>query len=253
MRLMLAGCEYSGTTTLSYAIAKWVRENMGERIGYHDHWKLPHINHAPIQTQAELDEVFEAWAEGRGEDPTYSGLTPHEQELFNALTPRIKECFQRYHIEYHISQDFYSQPHHNIIGMQYDEAVYAPLYYGYGGPGQYADRELVARRTEEKIMRAAPDTVLVLTKAAPEVIAARMSESPHPHTVLQEKDIEYVLEKFEDQYERSLIMSKFTVDTSTATVEESLSEFVSKYEPLLTDADRTRILVHKARQKGEWI
>ena len=55
MRLMLAGCEYSGTTTLSCAIAKWARENMGERIGFHDHWKLPHINHPPIQAQAELE------------------------------------------------------------------------------------------------------------------------------------------------------------------------------------------------------
>ena len=253
MRLMLAGCEYSGTTTLSYAITKWARENMGARIGFHDHWKLPHINHPPIQTQAALDEVFEAWAEGRGEDPTYSGLTPHEQELFNALTPTIKECFQRYHIEYHMSQDFYAQPDHNLIGMHYDEAVYAPLYYGYGGPGQYADRELVARHTEGAIMKAAPDTVLVLLKAPPEVIAGRMNEAPHPHAVVQEKDIEYVLEKFEDQYERSLIRSKFTVDTGTATIEESLSEFVSKYEPLLTDTDRTRILVHKARQRGEWV
>ncbi len=253
MRLMLAGCEYSGTTTLSCAIAKWARENMGERIGFHDHWKLPHINHPPIQAQAELDEAFEAWTEGRGEDPTYSGLTPHEQELFNALTPRIKECFQRYHMEYHICEDFYSQPHHNMIGMHYDEAVYAPLYYGYGGPGQYADRELVARNTEETIMKAAPDTVLVLLKAAPGVIAGRMNEAPHPHAVVQEKDIEYVLTKFEDQYQRSLIKSKLTVDTGTATVEESLSEFVSKYEPLLTDTDRTRILVHKARQRGEWV
>lgn len=253
MRLILAGCEYSGTTTLSYAISRWAKENMGERISYHDHWKLPHISHPSLKAQAELDEAFEAWAERRGEDPTYSGLTPHEQELFNALTPKIKESFQRYHIEYHISQDFYSQPHHNIIGMHYDEAVYAPLYYDYGGPGQYGDRERVARRTEEKVVKTALDTVLVLVKAAPEVIARRMNEAPHPHAVLQEKNIEDVLERFEDQYERSLIKRKFTINTSTAIIEESLSEFVSKYEPLLSDADRMRLLVYKAKRKGEWV
>ena len=41
--------------------------------------------------------------------------------------------FQRFMIEYHISPNFYTKPDHNLMAPFIEEAVYAPLYYGYGG------------------------------------------------------------------------------------------------------------------------
>ena len=126
MRLILVGCEYSGTTTLAEAISEWAKEVMGGGFGFHDHWKIPHVSHPP-------------------------GLTAEEQEQFMALSPNLKEMFQRYHIEYHLSPSFYGDPHHNSVGFHIDEAVYAPMYYGYGGSGEYGDRARSARRTEAHI------------------------------------------------------------------------------------------------------
>ena len=125
MRLILVGCEYSGTTTLSEAISEWAKEVMGGGFRFHDHWKVPHVSHPP-------------------------GLTAEEQEQFLALSPNLKEMFQRYHMEYHLSPSFYGDPHHNSVGFHIDEAVYAPLYYGYGGAGEYGDRVRTARRTEDQ-------------------------------------------------------------------------------------------------------
>ena len=90
MRLILVGCEYSGTTTLAEAISEWAKEVMGGGFGFHDHWKIPHVSHPP-------------------------GLTAEEQEQFMALSPNLKEMFQRYHIEYHLSPSFYGDPHHNSV------------------------------------------------------------------------------------------------------------------------------------------
>ena len=116
----LIGCEYSGTTTLAGAISGWVERVMGGDFGFHDHWKIPHISHAPH--------------------------TDEENEQFLALSPHLKESFQRYHMDYHLSPAFYGDDHHNMVGFHIDEAVYAPLYYGYGGPDEYADRAWQAPR-----------------------------------------------------------------------------------------------------------
>ena len=52
----------------------------------------------------------------------------------------------------------------------------------------------------------------------------------------------YVLRRFEVEYDRSMIRSKFVLDTSTATVEETLGEFARRIEPYLSEADRMRHL-----------
>jgi len=42
MRLILIGCEYSGTTTLAHAINEWTKETMDKEFTLiHDHFKLP--------------------------------------------------------------------------------------------------------------------------------------------------------------------------------------------------------------------
>ena len=53
MHLILTGCEYVGTTTLGWAISQWAAGAMGGHHWFHDHWKIPHINH-PAQDNLAL-------------------------------------------------------------------------------------------------------------------------------------------------------------------------------------------------------
>ena len=59
-----------------------------------------------------------------------------------------------------------------------------------------------------------------------------------------------VLRLFEEGCARSAIQGKITLDTSSATVEETIAEFVHRVEPHLTDTDRSRILVHRQLYSG---
>ena len=245
MRLLLMGCEYSGTTTLSRQIIKWVKENLGDEFGFHDHWKLPHVSHPSLPEGTSIEARWEAWESGKGPDPTMTGHTDEENTQFLALSPKIRESFQRYHMEYHMGDSFYEDAHHNNVGFYFDEAVYAPLYYGYGGPGEYADRSWYARHIESDIMHKAPDTVLVHVKASSDVIRKRMKENPHKFSLLQDKDIETVLRGFANQYEVSFLRHKFEIDTSTSSIGESICEFVGKLTPHLQSEDRQKIMFHR--------
>ena len=108
MRLILIGCEYAGARTLANAIGEWANANMGARIGFHQHWKYPHIAH--------------------------SELSEEEQQQMLAISPRMKELIQRNNLEYHLQPSFYRDADHNMIGFYIEEAIYAPLYFGYGTP-----------------------------------------------------------------------------------------------------------------------
>ena len=229
MRLLMTGCEYAGVRTLTRAISEWGENTIGGQMGDgHHHFRVPHLAHPP-------------------------DLTEEEQQNILALSRRVLEIFQRYNVEYHLQSSLMRAQHHIVIGMHIDEAVYAPLYYGYGREGEYAGRVVYARYVEDRINKEIPDLVHVLVKASPEVIAARMKEDPHDNGVLKEKDIELVLGRFEEEYERPKMANKITIETTSATVEESLAEFVQKVQPFLSEVDRTAILVKKAEQRGEWI
>ncbi len=219
MNLIFVGCEYAGKSTLAVEVMKWAERTLGGTSHFHDHMSVPS-----------------------------SELIPEAQESLLTLHPQAVEMLQRYMIEYHVSEAFYSNPDHNLMGLVIEEAVYAPLYYGYGGKDSKApfrspegQRTEMARRIETKILERAPGAVLVLFKAAPAVIAKRMKENPHPHQVVQEKDIECVLQRFDEEFEGSLIQKRIVLDTTTATVEETLAEFVEKYEPFHTNADLLRL------------
>ena len=221
MKLILVGCEYTGKTTLQLSISAWLQRITGShRPFFHDHFALPSGERPPINSQYPVEI----------------------QEEVMALSPKLKEMFQRYIIEYHLGSSFYEYPDHGLVGFHIEEAVYAPLYYGYGGPGEYADRRVMARSIEAHIMEKAPDTILVLLKASVEVIAKRMCENPRPMCLLQEQDIGYVLGRFEEEYSHSLIRKRFVLDTGEGTIEDTFSEFVTNVQPLLTDEDRLRIL-----------
>ena len=163
------------------------------------------------------------------------------------LNPGILEHFQRYQIEYHFGRGFAEGGNHWNIDWYYGDAVYAPLYWGYGRPGEYADRREMRKHYDEEVMHSMPDTVLVLIKATPEAIRQRMSEgkSPFPDrhaaTMFKADDTEFVLDRFQEEFENSLIAHRFSIDTTDATPEESLKEFIEKVGPHLTAEDRERM------------
>jgi hypothetical protein len=219
MRLFFIGCEYAGTSTLAHAINAWGRDTLGIQFSsIHDHWKIPHvIGHPP-------------------------DLTPAEQEQFLALTPKIQEAFQRHNLYYHTPTKL-DDADYIIIGHYIEDTIYAQLYYGYGQEGQAGDRLIHSKNIENQIMKYTPQIVLIHVKAAPEVIARRMRENPHPHSLVKPEDIELVLRRFDEEFKRSIIPRKITLDTSTVTVEESVAEFIEKVQPHLTQADQLRMLL----------
>lgn len=224
MRLILIGCEYAGKTTLVNEIAGWIERTMGPPIPqgmppFHDHFTFPDIAHGEL-TEDEYEQVW-------------------------ALSPRLKAMIQNHQILYHLNPSFYGDHDNIMVGFHIEEAVYGPLYYGYG---ENAGRSAIARGVESQIKEKAPDTVLVLLKASQEVIAQRMKSNPHPRGVLKEEDIERVLARFEEEYGSSILRYRFTLDTSTATVDETLQQFVDHMRPHLSERDRTRLLAYQALQ-----
>jgi len=222
MRLILAGCEYSGTTTIAHAIDDWAEDVMGARFPLiHDHYKIPHTSGHPPD------------------------LTPEEQKQVLALSPKLKEMFQRHSLYYHIHPHIFKHSNYLVIGLHIEDAIYGPLYFDYGGEGEPQDRRVVSQDAERMLSEFAPDVVLILVKASPEVIARRMKENPHDNGVLRENDIDYVLRRFQEETERSKIRYKFTLDTSTSKVEDVMAQFAAQIEPYLTQTDRLRILTHR--------
>ena len=251
MRLILAGIEYAGKHTLALQIERWWAEQTGQDIGvgphgraagsedeqprfhkFHDHFNIPYIMHT---TGHHDDEQVEAG-----------------QKHVLTLPPGLMEYFQRYNIMNKFSLgyavNYIEYPDMFFIDWYYGEAVYAPLYYGYGGVGEYGDRRKLARTLDKSVLKVIPDTVLVLMKASPEAVRKRFHErkSPFPHrhgeTPFRVEDTELVLDRFEEEYENSLLTYRFDLDTTDASVEETLSEFVRKIKPYITTADRVRML-----------
>ncbi len=219
MRLILIGCEYSGTTTLANAINEWTKERLGKEFTLiHDHFKLPDTKpHGPELTEEEIAQ-------------------------FDALSPRMTEVIQRHNLYYHTPAESAGGEDFLGIGIHIEDAIYGPLYYGYGGPGEMGDRQTIAKNLEQRILKFAPETVLILVKASPEVIAKRMKENPHKYPVVPERDIADVLQKFEEAYQNSSIKSKIMLDTSTATVDETVAEFSEKIQPYLSESELMRLL-----------
>ena len=222
MRLLLVGCEYAGSRTLARALIEWSRETMDAFAGVpdeylvHDHFLMPKISHPPEFTDEE-----------------------HEQIL--ALSPRIKEMIQRHNIFYHIP---FSTPGADsmMIGLHIEDNVYGPLYFDYLVDPDPADPIMMTRNMFEPwINQFAPETVLVLVKASPDVIRKRMAERPHKRGVLQNGDVELVLRRFEEEFDQSALINKLIIDTTDATVDESVADFASRIGPFLTDRDRQRM------------
>ena len=237
MRLILIGCEYAGTTTLARSVFDWANANLdGGVLLFHDHWKLP-------------------FTSGHQEHDPPLAPTEEEQDQVLALSPKLKEMYNRYSLYYHINPGSFRGPDFMAVGLHIEEAIYGPLYWGYGIKGPWpvgVERRVVQGSVEKEMLTHAPDMVLGLVKASPDVIRRRMAENPHPHQLVPEKDIEMVSARFEEEFERSAIANKLTVDTSAGTVEQSLACLLEQYDPFLSDTDKLRIVVKKMKDSGDW-
>ena len=128
MRLVLIGCEYSGTTTLARSVFDWANANLdGGTVLFHDHWKLP-------------------FTSGHQEHDPPLAPTAEEQEQVLALSPKLKEMYNRYSLYYHINPGSFRGPDFMAVGLHIEESIYGPLYWGYGIKGPVARRRRAPRR-----------------------------------------------------------------------------------------------------------
>ena len=222
MRLILIGCEYSGTTTIADSVVAWAEDAMGAFVEIpapykvHDHFKIPDVSHPPELSETELDQIA-------------------------GLTPRLKEMLQRHNVFYHIPRAG-SGGDSVMIGLHYEDSVYGPLYFDYLHDLAPDDPIMQTRHSfDDMILDAVPESVLVLVKASPQTIASRMRENPHPRQVIQEVDIAMILKRFEEQFLNSKLSNKLVLDTTAATVEESLDQLVSGLDRFFTQEDRDRL------------
>ena len=217
MRLILAGCEYSGTSTLANAISEWAAKATGISMSIHDHFQIPYVSHHE--------------------------MTDEELEAFLALPPHLKQGYQWHALAYHSMPAWLQKEDYILVGFQTAEAVYSPLYYGYGRPWEYAQADILAHHYEVSVMKSMPYIVQVLVEASPEVIAKRMKENPHKYGLLQENDIEHVLQRFKDEHTRSLVRRKnIILNTSEATVDETVADFVEQMERWWSEYDLQRLV-----------
>lgn len=214
---------------MAHAIDDWMSENMGTRVSLiHEHWKIPHTSGHPDNTTSE------------------------EQEWLLAATPKYKEMHQRHSLYYHTQVSTYTT--HNggngmVVGGHIDDAVYAPLYFGYGEKGHQFDRELVMHQVEKTILYFTNATVIVHITADTDVIKQRMKDDPHENGIVQADDVDKVKKRFAELVDWSLLGNKISIDNSSALV-DTMAQFVARMEPLFTDTDRSRILAHKVLSGG---
>ena len=228
MNLIIAGCEYSGTTTLANGIAEWARTTLGGTQEIHDHFKIPHIASYRIGPPAEP-------------------LTDEELRQIMAWTPKMKEMAQRQSMNYHMPNSRRADDY-IVVGFHIEDAVYAAPFFGYGHEKepQGGLRTKYARHLETEFMEQAPDTGARLRQGlAGGDSGANGSESTPVLHRAEEKDIEPVLADFETEFERSVIHAKIVIDTSEATVEESVDELQLALRGHLTIEDLRRMVVRK--------
>ena len=90
-----------------------------------------------------------------------------------------------------------------------------------------------------------PRRCLVLMRASVRRCAQPHEERAHTRTESCEtRTSERLLQRFDEEFARSAIRNKFTLDTTDSTPEETFQEFLCKMEPFWTEGDRLRMLTH---------
>jgi broad-specificity NMP kinase len=228
VKIILAGIEYVGTTTMANKLREWKATVTGEPFPIiHDHSKVPHTSGHPDDTTLE-----------------------EQQQILN-LSPKLKEMYHRYSIYYHIHH--YNSADDLTVGLHIEESIYGRIYYGYGTPGAPFDREIIFGQMESRIKQVTSDPVLIVHMTADNsVIEKRMdalSESPqHTNSPLQKADIPEIVAEYQRLVEKSIIGPKLHVDTSVDSPDETLEKIVKLMEPHFTDYDREKIAVYSSGQ-----
>ncbi|MDE0745027.1 MAG: hypothetical protein OSB66_04775 [SAR202 cluster bacterium] len=227
MKVILAGIEYVGSTTISRMLSDWKLKNMGDPFFMgliHDHSKLPHTSGHPDDTTLE------------------------EQKQILNLSPKLKEMYHRYGMYYHLHH--YVQEDDLSVGFHIEEAVYARRYYGYGLDGEQFDRNNVFVSIENRIKQITTDPIVTVHMvASPDIIESRMyalkDHPEHTNSPLQVEDIEDVMADYQYFISKSDIGPVVKVDTSIDSPEDTLEKLVTLLDPYFTKTDLERIESHK--------
>lgn len=189
MRGIVVGCEYTGVTTLIEGLMDWGHER---GINHHldDHFTIPDRQH----------------------------LAPEDRETMVNLSPALKERFQRMQLVYHIRL-LHRFDHILLGGFHIEEAIYGPLYYYPGGVASEI------REYEEEMPK---NAILVHLTARPEVIQGRMETDPHEYSLIKKEDIPMLLDRFQEEFDASLIPNKLQIDTSDLAPEALLQTFLNQ-------------------------
>ena len=189
MRVIVVGCEYTGVTTLIEGIMDWGHER---DINHHldDHFTIPDRQH----------------------------LAPEDRETMANLSPALKERFQRMQLVYHIRL-MHRFDHILLGGFHIEEAIYGPLYYYPGGVASEI------RQYEEEMPK---NAILVHLTASAEVVQKRMETAPHEYSLIKKEDIPMLLDRFQEEFDASLIPNKIQIDTSALAPEALLQTFLDQ-------------------------
>ena len=208
MRSIFVGIEYAGKSTLIELLDRYYRHRSIRTHG-DDHFTIP--------------------------DAT---LSPASRKTMVGLPDDMKERMQRMQIHYHIDIiKKYECP--LIAGWHIEEAVYSDMY-GDDPSSPYYKRYVYnfQRLYETQVLEGnIPDLVMFHVTASDEVIARRMSESPHEYPIVRQQDIPEVKRRFDEEVSKSLFTHggrTVVIDTTEKTPEESFDEVLLKSDPLVT-------------------
>jgi hypothetical protein len=235
VRLLIIGCEYTGEQTLAAGISQWMILTMGvPYVRWHDHFVVPRLDgHMIVRGDNE--------AAVPGKDNADLNTADDEAQILT-LRPGVLEQLQRHMIWRHLHPDMYRDYDVLSINHYYADAVYAPIYHGYGETGTFADRHQRAREWDMELLELAPDTVLVHMEADAQTVRKRMTTTPARRGTLRQENLPMVLRRFREELDASLLHIKITLDTTDSSPDETLDNFLEETEPHLSQVDRLRIL-----------
>ena len=169
MRLLIVGCEYAGKATLARAIshrllavtaapsARSAADHSGadgagragpRPIQWHNHFVVPRLDgHLIVHAAGDRTVI--------GKEAADLNTAEDEAQII-ALRPSVLEQLQRHNIWRHLHPDLFRDDDTFFINHYYADAVYAPLYYGYGQPGTFSNRSARARAWDTELLERAP-------------------------------------------------------------------------------------------------
>jgi len=198
MRVIAAGCEYSGVSSLLRGLMEWGR-NRGVNFHLDDHFSIP--------------------------DQLHPG--PEDQQALVDMSAPLKERFQRLQLGYHV-RVLRHYEHCLFSGFHIEEMVYGERYY-------YPGVATVDPMSYEPEIES--DSILVQLHASPEIIRARMAADPHEYNLISAEEIPHLQAEFAELHRRSILSHKIEIDTSHLSPEQLLNTFFGRAEPHLAPRD----------------